>query len=357
MQTYIHRKSSLAALAFILAACFAAPASAQFQNPIQAAKDAWNKAKQPAAAPKPAPAPAPGPAPTDTTGQPAASTPAAGAPAQPASTSAAPGTPAGDSSQVWTPPSSDTSTTGKVAAPAGPINPAKLPDVAGIHLGVTSAEVTPILQKLHPGAPLQLQSNGQGNPPSGILVSVGTAIPQSADAIKADYTYEPNKPQTVYFIARNVTYEQPIVRENLVDALRQKYGKETNTIMANGGVSVMWWLFDEQGNIIHTTNFDSAGAPFGCQGDYAESDGVNLYRNLISDDFHNGLAAATYCDSVIILHVTIDASATVKNTRTILLDRALMRRSAVAVGEGQKAAAKKQQQEEMQKANQAKPSL
>ena len=247
--------------------------------------------------------------------------------------------------------------TGNVAKPTGPLDPSKLPDVAGIHLGLTSAEVTPILQKLHPGAPLQVQSNGQGKPPSGVLVSVGTAIPLSGDNIMVDYTFEPNKPQTVYFISRDFTYAQPIARDNLVDALRQKYGKESNAVMANGGVSALWWLFDEQGQVIHTTNIDHAGAPFGCQGDYAQGDGVNLYRNLISDDFHNGLAAATYCDSVIVLHVGLDASTTVKNTHTILLDRALMRRSAVAAGEWQKAEAQKQRQEDLQKANQAKPSL
>jgi hypothetical protein len=45
------------------------------------------------------------------------------------------------------------------------------------------------------------------------------------------------------------------------------------------------------------------------------------------------------------------------DTRAVLLDRALLRRSAIAIGSAQKAQAQKQRQNEQNQANQAKPNL
>jgi hypothetical protein len=354
MQKPFVLKLKLLVVVSIFAACFIAPAFAQFQNPIQAAKDAWNKAKQqqqpqPAAQPANAPAAAPANA---------ASQPASAPPANAPSPSAAP-TDAQSAGTVWTPPS-DTSTTGKVAAPVGPLDPSKLPDIGGVHIGATSAEVTPVLQKLHPGAPLQTIANGQGKPPSGVRLSVGTAIPISADNILVDYTYEPNKPQTVYFIFRYVRYVQPIAKQNVIDALRQKYGKETESVTTGGiGITGMVWLFDEQGHVVYATasTASTTGTPFGCQGDYAENDGLNFYLGAQRDDFNNHLAPATYCDALIELHVALGGVSEIETTQSVLMDRGLLRRSGIAIGEGQKAEAAKQHQIELQKANQAKPSL
>jgi len=363
------RKSILRKLSFLLvaptfAACIVAPANAQFQNPIQAAKDAYKKAKQqqagstttpPANAPAAAPASAPAAAPANTASQPGSPQPANAPAASGASTSAPQGAGA-----VWTPPTSDTSTTGKVAAPVGPLDPSKLPDIGGLHIGATSAEINPVLQKIHPGAPLQPISQGVGKPPTGVRLSVGTAIPQSADGFLVDYTYEPNKPQTAYFISRNVQYVQPIAKQVVFDALRQKYGKETEDVMTGGiGITAMVWLFDEQGHVVHTTPSTAStnGTPFGCQGDYAEGDGLNLYLGVQRDDFHNTLAPATYCDSLIELHVAFGGVAEIETTRTILIEKGLLRRSGIAIGEGQKADAARQHQIELEKANSAKPSL
>lgn len=364
MRNPIVRKLELLAVVPILAACFAAPARAQFQNPIQAAKDAWNKAKQqsapqPAAAPSPAPAPAPAPASTSTQ-------PEAAQPGSAAATSATSADPQG-AAAPWTPPS-DTST-GMVAAPSGPLDPSKLPDVAGIHIGATSTEITPILQKLHAGAPsatagppLQTQANGKYLP-SGVLLSASLAPSPSlaSDNFQMEYTFEPNKPQTVYFMWRGFNYgEHPIAKQVIVDALRQKYGKETQaTSNSSLGITAMVWLFDEQGHVVYTPPNAPAtnGTPFGCQGDYASGDGLNLYLNMMRNDVNNQLPAATYCDSLIVLHVALDGVSEVGVTRTVLLDSALLRRSAIALGEGQKAEAAKQNQIDLQKANQAKPSL
>jgi hypothetical protein len=355
MRKSILRKLSFVMVAPMFAACFVAPAHAQFQNPIQAAKDAYKKAKQQQTGSTTAsqPASAPAAAPANTASQPA-STPPANAPAP----SAAPADAQG-AGTVWTPPS-DTATTGKVAAPVGPLDPSKLPDVGGIHIGATSAEVTPVLQKLHPGAPLQTIANGQGKPPSGVRLNVSTGIPTSWDTILVDYSYEPNKPQTVYFVSRSVRYVQPIARQNVLDALRQKYGKETEDVTTGGvGITAVVWLFDEQGHVVYTTPSTAStnGTPFGCQGDYAEGDGLNLYLGAQRDDFNNHLAPATYCDSLIELHVALGGVSQIDTTQSVLIDKGLLRRSGVAIGEGQKADAAKQHQIDLQKANQAKPSL
>jgi hypothetical protein len=49
------------------------------------------------------------------------------------------------------------------------------------------------------------------------------------------------------------------------------------------------------------------------------------------------LPAPSFCDSVIVLHMIIDGyegngTSLVKDTRTVLLDKALLRRSAIAIG-------------------------
>jgi hypothetical protein len=252
MRDLTKRKCEFLMAMFALGVCLsAAPAFAQFQNPLTAAKDAYKnaKAKQPAAT-QPAPAtassqPVAAPAAAAST---APASPTSSTAATPAASSAASPAAAGDT-QLFTPPSDNAS------AFAGPLDPSKLPDVAGIHIGMPKEEVGPVLQKLHPGAALQPQGSGGLG---GVLQSVGTVQPNSSDNITVDYTLAPNK-SSVFLVNRNVQYLQPIAKQVLVDALRQKYGKETMAANTQSSVEVtddskiyeMWWLFDEQGKVVH----------------------------------------------------------------------------------------------------------
>jgi hypothetical protein len=198
-----------------------------------------------------------------------------------------------------------------------------------------------------------------------VQLTLWTPVPQSGDNILVDYTFDSSK-QTVYAVSRDVTYVQPVAKQNLVDGLRQKYGKETAAGTAqmlrapanDGEIEVMWWLFNEQGQVVHPGNVDSdKHAPYACPGDYAAPDIVNLYRDLYRKDENNQVRTATFCDSVISLHVNMEGQQSVRVTRTVLIDFALLRRSALALGEFEKGQAQQQHQNEVQKANQAKPNL
>jgi hypothetical protein len=166
-----------------------------------------------------------------------------------------------------------------------------------------------------------------------------------------------------------VRYEPNISKQNLIDALREKYGKETaaadeSYLQAKDDAHIMkmWWLSDEQGHLQQQSRWDpNSHSPSGCAAANGGADGVSSYRNAASDYVAGRLAAAKYCDSMITLYVEFDRGAgrldLVGDARTLLNDPALMRRSAVAIGDAQMAKARQQQQDELKKANAAKPTI
>ena len=262
--------------------------------------------------------------------------------------------PAAASPEPWTPPAAT------APAAAVPLDPAKLPDVGGVHIGASSTEVPAVLHKLYPGAELHAQFNGQGKPPSGVATGVGGGPPiNDFDNMLVSYTWEADR-QLVYAINRGVRYRQVIAKQRLIDALRQKYGQETAAVTCcalaanDSQTNAMYWLFDETGRVVHPANFVSgANAPYGCGADLAPSDIINVYRKYLT----SSAPAATYCDSVIVLLVKFDGADPVRETATILFDFALARRTAGALADRARAQAQQRQQDEMRKANEAKPNL
>jgi hypothetical protein len=343
--------------ALLIGSLLASFTLAQSQNPFQGLQNTLNKAVQSLKTPAQTPNP-PSQPPSQATSSQSSSNPSS-APTQIASSGTA---------APWTPPS-DTPT-----SPAGPLDPAKLPDVGGVHIGASSTEVPAALKKLHPGAPVQTAAGG----PAPLLFGVRQgyaepANPSAGDSITVDYTYETGKPQVVYFLFRRVTYLQAVNKANLIDALRKKYGQETLANMVNhlpttnaADIVGMSWLFDEKGQVVHPGNPDPTNAPYGCQLDLDADGPGSTYRDMIRDVAGAGmipglrpLPAPTFCDSLIGLHVAIDdrGGNMVPDTQTVLLDWALRRRSAIAIGNAQRAQAQKQQQNEQNQANQAKPNL
>src|ERR1700675_3467835 len=116
------------AVIFVAVSFVSLRAGTQFQNPIQAAKDAYNKAKQQQRQGQPQSQP--------TAAQPA-NTPNQPASAQPKT---APNT-AGASSPTQVP-----------SAPPTGLDPSKLPDVVGIHLGMSPQEVLTKMRPLSPAS-------------------------------------------------------------------------------------------------------------------------------------------------------------------------------------------------------------
>lgn len=316
------------------------------QNVANAAKSLGSifKKKAPpansaAAAPCP-PAPSTAAVP-NANGSSTAATPAQPNSAQPAQVA---GAPSQGASAPWTPPSDSPAS---VAVPAGPLDPAKLPDVVGIHMGMLRPEVPGILLKLHPGNPIYPEG-----PDTVAGLSFSAILPgkSAGDNIHVEFTLPPDK-QRVYFIERYIHYAQPMTYDNFLAAERQKYGQEIFTDISG---DTKYWLFDEQGRPIPPDKNAQQQSPYGCDADQAS--GKMLFLNQVRSYTHGGLPPATFCDSVIVLSVQ-GGPGPVDSIHTFLEDRALLRREVSVTGEAAKAEGQKKQQQELKNANQAKPNL
>ncbi len=343
-------------LALLLTSCVTSLASAQTPNPFQSLKDTLTKVvKQ---------------LPNQTPAQPGAQPAAQPGAAQPAgaATTAVPAATSGGG-QPWTPPAD----TAAMAPFKGPLDPAKLPDIGGVHIGEGSESALVALKKIHPGAQLTQIPQTANMPSAGVTLNFGSyQPPPSWDNTTVNFTFDSNQ-QTVYSVYRDVRYEPNISRQNLIDALRQKYGKETAAANESyletnddGAITKMWWLIDEQGHVQHPSRFDpNTHTPSGCAEANGGADGVSNYRTEAVEYVSGRLPAAKYCDSLITLYAVLDRGSSggrsrldlVSDSRILLTDAALIRRSIVAMGDAQMDKARRQQQIDLKKANEAKPNL
>jgi hypothetical protein len=331
------------------------------QNVENAAKNLGSIFKKKKAQPANSAAAAPCSSPSIAPGTPNANAPdAAAAPAQPNSAQPAPAAtpvapaasstpdaaaaPSQGTSEPWKPPSDSPS----APASAGPLDPAKLPDVLGIHLGAPREEVQGILLKLYPGN--SIRPEGPDTVAGLSMTNIDLPGKSGSDNIHVEYTLTPGK-QRVYYIERGVFYKQHMSRDNVVAALRQKYGQEIY-VHPNGGET--YWLFDEQGHPIPPDK-KANGSPYGCGAD--DASGKMWFHSQVNSYLHGGLPPATFCDSLIVLRVTVPQDQFIDRIFTVLEDRALLRREVTAAGEGQKAQNQKQQQQDLKNAQQAKPVL
>lgn len=324
----------------IAAAFSVTPIFAQFVNPIQAAKGAWKKANQelqgqPAAQPASAPANA-------------ASEPST---AKVNSSSAQPepaGTYTTETAQTgtgaWQPPSGVSSP--GPAALATPLDPAKLPDVLGIHMGEPREMASSALLKLYPGN--SVRPEGPDTVAGMSMINIDLPGKSGADNVHLEFTLPPGK-QRVYYIERGVFYKQPMSYDNVVAALRQKYGHE---LFVDHGSGETFWLFDEQGHLT-PPDTDPTRTPYNCNADDASE--KMLFHSQVNSYLHNELPPATFCDSLIVLRITIPQVQLVDRLFTVVEDRALLRREVIAAGELQKEQIQKQQKQNLNNAQQAKP--
>jgi len=220
---------------------FGGPVTAQSKNPIQAAKDAYKKAREEQAK-KSQPPPA------------APQTPQTSQPSTPANTSAA--RPEAASGDCCSP-----DALRKIASSAGFL------DIVGIKLGMTPEQAFAAV-KAHNGqmkieivnARMEYPDGPPGDryhpvPQFAVAHTVGARLGQnptpfiladgSEDVIVLEFTIPPSPPLLAR-IVRQMTFPrgQLVVASNLLDALRKKYGQERP-----GGVSTMW-MFDSAGKTV-----------------------------------------------------------------------------------------------------------
>jgi hypothetical protein len=236
------RYISLLTLPIVLTFCL--NATAQFQNPIHAMKDAWKKAKQQQQQQQPQQQQQqqqPVPQQVQTT---QVSSGSVGAPAQAVS---------------FDVPSASGSF-GKIA------DYKKMPDIVGIHLGMPAQEAYAVLRQEAGGSridpwPANLPYLGKiesGNQPAmhAWLVNTGGGCQPSqgqSETYDVEMTFPPN-PQVVWEVIRCMFPKQPLNKGQVLASLRKKYGKETLAMDVSGGPTTddsrivkLYWLFDEAG--------------------------------------------------------------------------------------------------------------
>ena len=149
-------------------------------------------------------------------------------------------------------------------------------------------------------------------------------------------------------------YKQQMSRDNVLASLRQKYGHETYEDKYYGQ---LFWFFDEQGHQVPVADAALKGTsvPYGCDVDDASE--RMLFHTQVNSYLHGALAPMTFCDSIIVLRVSLAEDSLVDRFSTVLEDRGLLRRQVTAYAEAQKLQNQKQQQQDLNKANQAKPNL
>jgi len=178
-------------------------------------------------------------------------------------------------------------------------DPSKLPDVAGVHVGMTLDQAKAAFQKASP-TPVTAVDRGYGRRNS--LRSINLLLTNSADnnnTMQLSITPPPSPP--IVWRVRDAT-QSNVNRNVLIASLRQKYGKETvavrgNNVVINDDLIVdMWWVMDEQGNLMSSVPPIVNHTPFGCNDGSGTPDGFAT------------IDGAANCASLVILHVQLRAA-------------------------------------------------
>jgi hypothetical protein len=340
--SYSAKRYAAGAGALLVSAVLALPAAGQFQNPITAAKDAYKKAKeqqqqqqrqqqqqQQQQQPQQTPAAA----------QQQASSTATPAEAQ----AAAP----------WTPPAET------LAAPVA-LDPLKLPDIVGVHLGMPVAQGLAALHKQYPSDiyekfPVDWWPDTTKPETGQTLVS---SVPGNAIDVHLSYTAPPG-PQLVWRMTR-FTYNVNINHGTLIAALRAKYGKETLGLTENMGETVtvdsqmanLIWLYNEKGERIPLP--PASTFPNRRLGDcWPEINPAPLMP--ANDDLTRQFLG--WCQTMVAVRVAISPQEIVMHTFTEMLDVPLGLRTGRAAKQFLAEAAERQRQQQIERSKAVTPTL
>jgi hypothetical protein len=245
---------------------------------------------------------------------------------------------------------------------AGTLDSSRLPDISGLHLGTSLADATALMKKMYPRG-VGVMNGGPFGPQNQTAVGVLRAQGDGRDAAGVDLTMPPN-PQVVWHMARDLV--QPNVAHNvLVAALRQKYGKETyaagpggRPVTDDSQIQQMWWVFDEQGRPTSQVQILN-GVPFGCQGAYTnDNTGVSFsyYRAFMAGGNADSMPPACASSYVGVL-ATMSNQPILQDVNVDIVDLPLLNRSAAATNAWVKGQDDKARQDQLQRANQARPTL
>jgi len=317
---------------------------AQIQNPIQAAKDAYNKAKQQSKQQQPQQQTKPQP------GQPSTT--------QPASGSSGGGQ---DAAAPWTPPTDD----GGIGA-AVTLDPSKMPDVLGVRLGMPAQEALTILHKTFPndiyqGIPASFWPSTE-KPYYGY--NLLSKEPGNFKNMSLSFTAPPG-PQVIWGVMR-MTQHLHINKLTMIAALREKYGKETTAYNAGGGPTVvtndaaigrMIWLYDEKGSRVPqppSTAFPRQRDVLECFMDLPLGEEPRMPKDA---DFAH--SATDWCaHHFVAIFVTLAGGTDIIDyTNTEMVDLPLAIRTSHTAAAWLQDVAKKQHQDDLERSKEKKPVL
>lgn len=249
----------------------------------------------------------------------------------------------------------------KETAPA-----AQLPDIVGIRLGMPLRDAFTILQTAHPTVKLGMYPITLPGIEKPVLEGFsflsgykGQGITE--ERVSVHLTPPPNQ-QVVWKVVRLLS-QQKIYRANVLSSLREKYGREAGTtpFVANDQqITDMWWILDEQGH--------PAKLPGGQAGVEAAADCVKRFNaseagsswfapnNL--ENSVNGLDKTDWCNSSgIVVHASFSQAEIITQLAVETFNVPLAVRSAKAEMAFVNDVVRRQRQQQIDQAKQAKPKL
>lgn len=125
------------------------------------------------------------------------------------------------------------------------------PDLLGIYTGMPAGQARAMLQKHSNTVNVQMAAH----PEQGFGLHISD--PSNPDEINVYLTDAPNDPY-VWMIQRAQIFSgrdgMPISLDVVLGALREKYGKETMSTDHGGGGLYVYWLFDQDGRLLATSD-------------------------------------------------------------------------------------------------------
>jgi len=263
-------------------------------------------------------------------------------------------------SEPWSPPAVNAPPS-PPNTPSGSLDPAKLPDILGVHLGMDPKAALAIVHAHYPKETLTTYNTNMYTFPSPVYQ--GTLI-NPADPHSDDFSFLATLPpdkQAVWRVKR-VTKGMHVSRETLFAALRAKYGKETVAIAPNSNdpaasdsqTAVLLWLFDESGRHMPLPNTGIASVR-NCW-NVPESPGTHY---LLDEATGKPFTPAGWCaTSFVGVQATINSlEPIIETVITDMVDVPLARRTSHSTAVWYKAEAEKARVKDLEKAKQAKPVL
>ena len=268
---------------------------------------------------------------TNTLGQ--AGSAAKAAPQQLAGAQPPAGTPNGQTAgaaEPWTPPADKAAEAGDLADPLKLPEVAKMPDVVGVHLGMTLPQALQILRGQYPRD--QFQEIPYDYIPGRKLEYGFNVLPTNeiATDVVVSLTAPPSR-QVVWHIVR-FTRRLHANHANVLATLREKYGKESFAGHANGSkttddrnIGMLFWIFDEHGNrapMPAAQAFGSNDINFCVGRGIATNPGPKIPMDEVNDP--------NWCASFVGVVAQIDPFEIVENTLVAVMDMPLANRTANA---------------------------